>query len=125
MITSVITVIALGVIAVIGLALYLLPALVGWARRAPDLAALAVINVLLGWTLVGWVVALAMALRTASPPATVQVIQNLPPGVPPPGSQHGLPPGWDAPPGPLERPSSDAPPLALPPNPPDSSEEQE
>jgi len=102
MITSVVTVIALGVIAVIGLALYLLPVLVGWARHAPDLAALAVINILLGWTLVGWVVALAMALRTVSPSATVQVIQNLPPGIPPsaqPG-QAGMPrPGrWNVPP---------------------------
>jgi len=124
MITSVVTVIALGVIAVIGLALYLLPVLVGWARHAPDLAALAVINILLGWTLVGWVVALAMALRTVSPSATVQVIQNLPPGIPP-SAQPGQPPGWDAPPGPLERPSGDAPPLALPPNPPDNPDGQE
>ena len=45
-------------------ALYLLPVLVGWGRRVPDIGSVAVINIRLGWTLVGWVVALALALRS-------------------------------------------------------------
>lgn len=44
-------------------ALYLLPALVGVQRRVANLGSVVVINVLLGWTLAGWVVALAMAVR--------------------------------------------------------------
>ena len=32
-------------------ALYLLPVLIGWTRRVPDIGSVAVINVLLGWTL--------------------------------------------------------------------------
>jgi hypothetical protein len=49
-------------------ALYMLPTLVAWLRHAPDLAATAVVNVALGWTFVGWIAALAMALRAAHPP---------------------------------------------------------
>ena len=65
-------------------ALYLLPVLIGAARRVPDLGAVAVINILLGWTLAGWAVALAMALRSARPaPPAVQIVQNLPPAPPP------------------------------------------
>lgn len=47
------------------LAVYLLPTLLAWGRRVPHLGSIAVINVFLGWTLVGWVVALAMAARSA------------------------------------------------------------
>jgi hypothetical protein len=43
---------------------YFLPTLVGADRKVPNLASVAVINFFLGWTLVGWVVALAMAVRT-------------------------------------------------------------
>ena len=94
---------------------YLLPVLVGWARHVPDLGAVAVINILLGWTLVGWALALALALRTANRATpVVQVVQNLPPAQPPPAR---LPPaGWDGPPGPPpHRPRHAAPPLNLPP----------
>ena len=61
------------------LTLYMLPALIGWLRHVPDIGSVAVINVLLGWTLVGWVLALAMALRTVTPGGPlVQVVQNVP-----------------------------------------------
>jgi hypothetical protein len=88
-IASILTTLVLTVIAV---ALYLLPVLVGWARRVPDIGSVAVINILLGWTLVGWVVALALALRSvnANGPAA-----QSPPRIPPrPGTPPGrLPPG--------------------------------
>lgn len=44
-------------------ALYLLPTAEAWLRRHPNTAAVAALNVLLGWTLIGWVVALVWALR--------------------------------------------------------------
>lgn len=66
--------------------LYLLPVLVAWLRRVPDLGSVAVVNVLLGWTLVGWVAALAMALRSAPLPLpVVEIVQHL--SGPPPGDR--------------------------------------
>jgi Superinfection immunity protein len=44
--------------------LYFLPTIVAASRKVPNVGSIAVINVFLGWTLVGWVVALAMAART-------------------------------------------------------------
>ena len=92
------TIFAALVLVSLAVALYLVPVMVGVARHAPDLGAIAVINVLLGWTFVGWVLALALAMRsvgTARP--VVQLVQNLPPG----GGWAELPGGyqpWQAPP---------------------------
>ena len=46
------------------LALYLFPTIVGAVRKAPNIGSIMVINLFLGWTFIGWVVALAMAART-------------------------------------------------------------
>ncbi len=119
-------------IAAVSAGLYLLPTLIGWARHVPHIGSVAAVNILLGWTLAGWAVALAMALRSASAPL-VQVVQNLPPGQPPASS--ALPPSGAAPhrpgrpsrpaspsrparpsgPAAPARPASQAPPLILPP----------
>jgi|HubBroStandDraft_1064217.scaffolds.fasta_scaffold372945_1 Mn2+/Fe2+ NRAMP family transporter len=48
---------------VLVLALYWAPLALAYRRRSPDLVAVAVVNGLLGWTVAGWIVALAMALR--------------------------------------------------------------
>jgi hypothetical protein len=107
------TVVLSGITAAL-IGLYLLPVLLGWARHVPDLGVIAVINILLGWTLVGWVVALALSLRSASPAVpVVQVFQQLPPSPLPPEAW------WPGPsvPGPSasspRRPDA-APPLILP-----------
>ena len=73
------------VVAVIGVtvACYLLPTLIGWARHVPHIGSIAAINILLGWTLAGWAVALAMALRSVSNAPAIQVVQQFPPSVPP------------------------------------------
>jgi hypothetical protein len=44
--------------------LYFVPTIIGAVRKVPDLGSLVVINVFLGWTFAGWVVALAMAFRS-------------------------------------------------------------
>ena len=49
---------------VIILALYFAPSIVGLARKVPNIGSVVVINFFLGWTLIGWVVALAMAARS-------------------------------------------------------------
>lgn len=45
-------------------ALYFLPLFVAINRKVRNVGSIAVINVFLGWTFVGWVVALAMAARS-------------------------------------------------------------
>jgi hypothetical protein len=53
----------------IGVLVYLFPSLAARQRRVPNIGSVVVVNVLLGWTLIGWAVALAMALRDPRPPA--------------------------------------------------------
>jgi hypothetical protein len=60
-----IAVLATPVLILVVLGLYWLPSILGWYRRQPDLFGVVVVNALLGWTLVGWVVALGRALRSA------------------------------------------------------------
>lgn len=93
-------------------ALYLLPVLIGLARRLPDIGPLAVINILLGWTLLGWAAALAMALRTVHPAPPAVIVQNFPPPQPWPPQLAGA--GWAGPPGPPPPRLGDPPPLVLP-----------
>jgi hypothetical protein len=49
---------------IVGVCLYFLPTIIAVARKVRNQGSIGVINFLLGWTLVGWVIALAMALRT-------------------------------------------------------------
>jgi hypothetical protein len=44
--------------------LYFLPTIVAFSRKVTNQGSVAVINVFLGWTFIGWVIALAMACRT-------------------------------------------------------------
>lgn len=55
---------ALGIIIVIGF--YFVPTIVAVVRKVTNQGSVAVINLFLGWTLIGWVVALAMACRTST-----------------------------------------------------------
>jgi len=52
---------AVAVYFLLGIALYLLPTIVAMARHYRNTGSVVVINIFLGWTLIGWVVALAMA----------------------------------------------------------------
>ena len=47
--------------------LYFLPTLIASGREVPNLGSVVIVNLFLGWTLVGWVVALAMAARDTRP----------------------------------------------------------
>jgi hypothetical protein len=71
------------VVGILGLALYLLPSIVGWNKRSSG--AIIALNLLLGWTFIGWVVALIWSL-TADQPATVVITpsfqQLIPPAAP-------------------------------------------
>jgi hypothetical protein len=47
-------------------AVYLAPTIIAVARNVPNTGSVAVINIALGWTVLGWVAALAMAARSPS-----------------------------------------------------------
>jgi hypothetical protein len=51
-----------GLILLIGI--YFLPTIVALSRKVRHQGSVAVLNLFLGWTLIGWVVALAMACRS-------------------------------------------------------------
>lgn len=53
---------ALPLIALFGA--YWVPSITAARRHVPNAGSVAVINLFLGWTLIGWVVALAMACRS-------------------------------------------------------------
>src|ERR1039457_5948995 len=97
MIVSLLTVAVLVLAGAGSAALYLLPVLIGAARRVPGLGAVAVINVLLGWTPAGGRVALGGPSAPGPPPPPAgRVGQTPPPPRPPPRLP---PPGWPVPPG--------------------------
>jgi hypothetical protein len=51
---------------IVGAGLYFVPTIVAVARKVSNQGSVVVINLFLGWTLVGWVMALALACRTSS-----------------------------------------------------------
>lgn len=48
-------------------ALYLLPTFEAWKREHPNLTAISLVNIFLGWSLLGWVVAAVWAHKRAEP----------------------------------------------------------
>ena len=54
---------------------YFLPAIVAHARKHPRAPAITLLNLLLGWSVIGWVVALIWALKPLPPSAFV--VQHL------------------------------------------------
>lgn len=85
----------------IGIACYLAPGIVASVRHVPNAGSVWIINVLLGWTLVGWAIALAMACRsryqavmTPYGPQRMFPPPPVPPGFRPPSPQpYGYDPG--------------------------------
>ena len=49
------------------IALYFLPTIIASGRHLPERGAIAMINLFLGWTCIGWVVALIWAIVVAPP----------------------------------------------------------
>lgn len=52
-----------------GFVFYFLPAIIAFAKSKRDAGAILVLNFFLGWTLIGWVVALVWALKQDVPVA--------------------------------------------------------
>ena len=64
------------VILVIGLFLYLLPTVVASNNKKSNVGAIAVLNILLGWLLIPWVVALVWAVAKDKPQDIVKVFMD-------------------------------------------------
>lgn len=75
-----VAVIAEAVYWVAAAALYLAPALVAADRRHPGRKAIVALNVLVGWTVLGWLAMLAFAFR----PASWSFVDSSGPPIPPP-----------------------------------------
>ncbi len=61
----------------VGLALYFLPSIIGFKKNQPNKTSIFLLNLFLGWSLVGWVVSLVWATKKETQP--VQVINNYNP----------------------------------------------
>ena len=61
------------------LPLYVAPSVVAFARRHVNRVPILALNLLLGWTLLGWVLALVWALMAAAPQQQVHVHYHEPP----------------------------------------------
>lgn len=68
---------AVSILILIGLAVvYVLPTIVAVWRRHPSAGGIAAINALLGWTLLGWVAALAWALTYIPPSRNALIVRR-------------------------------------------------
>jgi hypothetical protein len=50
-----------------GFVMYFLPSIIGLARSKRDIGAIILLNFFLGWTMIGWVIALVWAVKTDYP----------------------------------------------------------
>ncbi len=53
-----------------GFVMYFLPTIIAAVRSKRDVISIAVLNIFLGWTLIGWIIALVWALKEDVPLAT-------------------------------------------------------
>lgn len=53
-----------------GFVMYFLPTIIAAVRSKRDVVSIAVLNIFLGWTLIGWIIALVWALKEDVPVAT-------------------------------------------------------
>ncbi|MGP1664395.1 MAG: superinfection immunity protein [Rhodanobacter sp.] len=58
--------------------LYLLPTFEAWLRRHTNLSSIALVNILLGWSLIGWVVAEVWALKKSEPTVLAEASPSQP-----------------------------------------------
>jgi Superinfection immunity protein len=72
------------IVLILFLAIYFLPWIVALVRNAPRMTAIFVLNLLLGWTVIGWVIALvwAFAEMPRTEPQSITVNTQVPPAAP-------------------------------------------
>lgn len=65
-------------IGLIGLAIYFIPMIAALARNHPNKAAIILVNIFLGWSLIGWIVALVWAFTKPNTQAPIIVNAAVP-----------------------------------------------
>lgn len=86
--------------------LYFVPTIVALWREMPNKGSAIIVNIFLGWTLIGWVVALAMACGRKNPViSSSNSDPNFLPSLPPLTPSRPRPPARPAPPGTLTNPT--------------------
>jgi hypothetical protein len=64
--------------AIVGIALYLLPAIVACTRAHQSALAIFLLNLLLGWTVLGWIVALVWAATAVRGAGATEALRTCP-----------------------------------------------
>lgn len=75
--------IVLGLFGTLGIFLYFLPSIIASARNLPQSNSVFLLNLFLGWTFFGWVIAMVWACRTEPTPPVMVTQASLPPLTPP------------------------------------------
>jgi hypothetical protein len=71
----------ISVMVIISVAIYILPTLLAWTRQSSRRWRVTLINLLLGWTVVGWIVAMVLTFAYEPPPEGETDVPHLrPPG---------------------------------------------
>ena len=66
-------------VVIISLTVYFLPSLIATERGHHNIAAIFALNLLLGWTILGWIGAVIWSLTSLPPAATPTAIDTQPP----------------------------------------------
>jgi len=85
---------AFWVVLIVGAVLYFVPAIIAMTRHHPNTAAIVILNLLAGWTFIGWVGAAVWSFTTPQASNTTVYVQ---PGVTAAGARISAspsPPGW-------------------------------
>jgi len=85
------------VILITGLVLYFLPVIIAVTGRQRNAGSVAVVDIFLGWTGIGWVVALAMAVSGVTNPKPPESPASGPPMASLPPASPWYPPPWPPP----------------------------
>ena len=64
---------------VIGLLIHFLPTIIACKNKSPKKVAAIILNIFLGWSLIGWIIALVLACKKPAPPATINTNAYYPP----------------------------------------------
>jgi hypothetical protein len=80
-----------GALVLVGFVVYFIPTALGIRRKIRNPVDLFIVNLIVGWTVIGWVLALLMALRD---PVKDEPLRSVPPVTPTSQSLATYVPGW-------------------------------